>query len=157
MKITLLITSLISTFAFASVGDSVVHSIDYSGQKGTINQKVLSFNVSSKTYAIENTTVFANQTDTRVESMTAEDIMTKDKVKLILAYCSQAGGVLDNSLGQQTCRFSADEIVDYSVRSLAESMNATVVWLGEVPVNGIVKATLKNGLVLNVKSFNWAK
>lgn len=157
MKIALLLTAILSTYTFANVGDSVVHNLIYSGQNGSITQKVLGFDSNTATYSIENHTVFAGQTDTRVEPMKAEDIMTQDKVKLILTYCAQAGGVVDNSLGQKTCRFTADGAIDYSVKSLAESMNASVVWLGNVPVNGIVKATLKNGVVLDVTSFNWAK
>ena len=94
-----------------------------------------------------------------VESIAPEAIVTMETVGLMIAMCSQIGGVheyLDLPVGKTlTCKVSADS-VSTPVYNMYKSvfMDASTIWLGPFPVSGIAQMIF-GGSMLRVSHYHW--
>jgi len=157
MKFLLSLLALISLSATANVGDSIRHNFSLNGETGFQEQKVIGSNNQKQSYNVMDTISFRGVTGTNINIVEAGDLFTQLKASQILTYCTQIGGVREVALGLNTCKVTGNELYSLGLYNLAKTFNADFIWIGNVPVNGIVKAVLTNGLIMTVKTYNWSK
>jgi hypothetical protein len=157
MKFLVSILSLISLSATANIGDSVTHTYSFNGQSGFQKQTVTGSDTQAQTYVIQDEISFGGSNETNFNVIPAADLFTQLKASQVLAYCAQIGGVREVVLGQSTCKVSGDKLSELGLSSSLKAMNTDVIWIGNIPVNGIVKAVLSNGLIMTVSNYNWSK
>lgn len=156
MKLILSLMTL-SLFSFANVGDQITHTVNYMGTTGTQTQIVRSLSPDGQTYSVEWITNYNGTTQSTIEETPVDELFTKEQGTMILAYCAQAGGVNEMIRGMETCKISGDSLEFAGVQHLVSTMDVNTVWIGKVPVNGIVKALLSNGVTLDLNKGSWAK
>lgn len=158
MNFLVTLLTIISFSATANVGDSITHTFNLNGQTGSQEQNVSNYNAETQEYTVTDITNFAGYTQRNINIVPAEDLFTELKASQILAYCTQIGGVKEVVLGLDTCKVSGNELYELGLFSLATPFNnAYFIWFGNVPVNGIVKAELSNGVTTTVSKYNWSK
>ena len=157
MKFLVSVLALISLSATANVGDSIRHNFTFNGQSGFQEQTVIGINNQGQSFNVSYTISLAGSTATNIVIVPTADLFTKLKASQILTYCPQIGGVIENVLGHRTCKVTGDKLYELGLFSFVETMNADVIWIGNVPVNGIVKAVLSNGLIMTLGNYNWSR
>lgn len=147
---------LITTVAHAQVGDTITHSLDYMGAQGSITNTITAYDANSATYKVKTDVNVAGQSQTSYDDLAQDDVMTKAKIQIILANCAQFGGTIERVGQLNTCKLAASQIRGTRLENQIKMMNADFIWMGQVPVNGIVKA-ISNGVTIVVKSYHWAQ
>jgi hypothetical protein len=157
MKFLVSLLSLISLAATANVGDSITHNLEMNGKTGFQKHRVSGFDAQSQAYMIQNDVDFDGANETNFFELSADELFTKVQASQVLQYCDQLGGALETVLGHRTCKVSGSKLYELGLFNLTQTKNTDVVWIGSVPVNGVVKAVLANGLTMTIGNYNWSK
>ena len=157
----ILFASLISFTISANtnrVGDSIEYTGNYGGQPARMTMSYISFDGNYMTQASQ---IYINgqMVSDSTEMIDADSIMTMETAAMMVAMCSQFGGVqeyLDLPVGKTlTCRVEAsaatDDLYNFYKNVFAD---AGTIWLGPFPVTGIAQMTI-SGTLVQVSNYQW--
>ncbi|OUR96554.1 hypothetical protein A9Q84_09400 [Halobacteriovorax marinus] len=161
----LILISLISTSIFAgskNVGDFATYSMSVMGMTANQRVEIVNVNRSSAEYSLKTTTTISGQTDTNIENVPTDDIMTIENANMILANCEFMGGINETIqvMGQakRTCKLEAnsDSVFPLITKSgfHVNKNSRGFVWIGAFPVHGIAKLEMEE-VTMTIQSMNW--
>ncbi len=154
----LTLISIASEASANRVGDAIAYSGNFGGQSAELHMAYTSFDGS---YMTQGTKMFLGGqlvSDTE-EALEADSIVTMDTVGVMIAMCSQIGGVqeyLDLPVGKTlTCRVEASSVSAPIYEMYKDVfMDASTIWFGPFPVTGIAQMIF-NGATFQVSGYHW--
>lgn len=160
-----ILISLISSSVFAgakTVGDYAVYSMNVMGMSARQKVELTNLNRNTSQYELKTTTTISGQSDTTVENVPSDDVMTIENANMILANCEFMGGLNEtiSVMGQmkKTCKLEANSDSVFPLISKSgvqvNKNSSGFVWIGAFPVHGIAKLEMEE-VTMQIQSMNW--
>lgn len=152
----LLLIALTLSSAYARVGQSAKYDLSLSGSKGSLTYKVTAQDQAE--FKVDQNITIGGQSENSSTTVKKENIMTQERAKMILFYCGQLGGQLEQIGKHKACKAKANNVQLQDVVSYIQAeynINPEYIWIGAVPIFGIVKFTGENKLTAVIKTYNW--
>lgn len=112
---------------------------------------------SGNVYKIQTTTTYQGQRQVSVEDLDEESFATREDGELMIAYCTQIGGVLEQMRNMPACKLPLQAkllmiIQKHLKRDILKG--AGLLWVGVVPITGMI-ALKQEGLSLELEELRW--
>lgn len=162
MKWILFFNLILASFALHAasnrVGDHIIYHGNFSGQTMRMEMSYISFQ-DPQMIRQSRTFIKGNLASDESELIAADEIITMEKAGLMVALCSQNGGIqeyVNLSVGKTlTCKVNSSNVsTEVFDRYRSAFKMADTIWLGPFPVTGIAQMEI-GGNTFSVINYHW--
>jgi uncharacterized ion transporter superfamily protein YfcC len=158
----LILCLFLPVLCFAHVGDQAVYDLNVSDSTAKVTFSIVDKNDDDSTYTLYTMTDVNGEVTVEKEVLTEEDLMTTEKAVTIILLCMAIGG--ENVVINETdaCKINTQSVLemnllDNSLLSTLSNLNTESVWIGDVPVHGIIRLETAENAIFTLDSFQYGE